>query len=295
MTDNVNYVPEDLVRYWRRCMGAVQRCRGVYEQYHLIEEQCCFRRLECRPFKSNGTVAAVSHNEDKIIITFRGTNPANKQAVYHDVQGSLVQETFLGRVHSGARQQLDHLWYTELEPYIEKLLRDDASRDIYLEGHSLGAMMAAIAYGRLSVTALRHEQFDRIPEGLVTFGKPMTGDGVFSARTGMMAGIQRITGNIEAMGHIRFINSTDFISRSAWARFGKYQDYRHGGVPFMLFNSGRCQRDPYRGQRVLEWVRARFRGPVSAGFSDHQIGEYVAAMEQLKIKGDDDDSVSADR
>ena len=279
-------VPEALVPHWDIVKGASRRSAAVYLDKHLIPERECFRNDfdETQVFLARGTCVAVSWSDERIEVTARGTNPKNKTAVRNDYLAVLAEENYLGSIHLGGRTELDHVW-SRVSGLIGELC-EEKHRRIYCVGHSLGGLMAEIAYARLAVAAVS-SCMKCLPFGLITFGKPLGGDARFCSWVETISDLHRMRESgdedCRAMGHVRFVNGTDFVTRVPSPWVPGFQRYRQSGVPFRFI--GDClKRDPYRVRVFSHWLGQRLsRHPISASFRDHSMSTYLEKIEKLQV------------
>lgn len=155
-----------------------------------------------QPFTGPSTQCYVAHNDDFVIVSFRGTQvikpelevplPDVVRAVIRDVLADarvrLVDSTLGGRVHCGFKSALAEVWEDRVSPHLSRLHAERA-RPVWFTGHSLGAALATLA-------ARSHSS----AQGLYTFGSPRVGDRNFAA-----------TFRLE--NSYRFVNNNDLVTR----------------------------------------------------------------------------------
>jgi triacylglycerol lipase len=203
---------------------------------------------EVRFYDRDGAQAYIFGNDFDVVVTCRGTEPADWNDVRADLSiGWAVGET-AGWVHRGFKREVDDLW-----PRLEQALVNN-TRALWFTGHSLGAAMAAICAGRCALSHIRSN-----PRALFTFGSPRIGTGRYV--------------NFVQFEAYRWVNNNDIVTRVPPAWMG----YRHKGQEIYLNAYGRI--------RHLTWwqrVKDRWRGFVGGlregrfdPFSDHSITRYV--------------------
>ena len=170
----------------------------------------------CRYFSSLSTQCYVAHNEDFVIVAFRGSEISERAGTekrdlrYIIADWVANSRTYLvdsgreGLVHQGFKEALDEVWEREyLEAYIDEVRKQGGrSRTVWFTGHSLGAALATLAADRYA---------DEVA-GLYTFGSPLVGDTAFA--------------NAFRVDHYRFVNNDDVVTKVPF--FG----IRFDGVPF---------------------------------------------------------------
>lgn len=210
-----------------------------------------------QPLSGPSTQCYVAHNDDFIIVAFRGTQVFKPGAgqdvfetlqhvvsdIYADVKFKLVDSGRAGLIHRGFRDALDEI-SADLFRLLDELRAENSNRTIWFTGHSLGAALATLAslgYG----TA----------KGLYTFGSPLVGDKKFAAHFDVDT--------------FRFVNGKDIVTRVP--PFGPVHPprffpvmYRHiGQVKYINQNREIRDRLPRRISlfgRVRNWVSRLFGG-----------------------------------
>lgn len=268
--------------YWDQIQGAAKRCQAVYVQAHLIPAHKAFSEFDgVEVFRSHRTVVAVAHDSERVFFTARGTDPRNKSAVMNDCRAVLTEERYLGRVHLGGRQELDHVWEKSREHVRE--LTGNGTRRLYCEGHSLGGLIAELFYARVA-----REEVSRclknLPYGLTTLGKPHGGDSDYAAWVDGVSNLHRMREEREAFGHCRIINGTDIVARLPPTWLLRFRKYNPSGIEFR-FCGDQLLREPYRLRVWSRWAKQRFgRHPIAASFYDHQIEAYADRMAAVKVQ-----------
>ena len=145
-------------------------------------------------FDQVGTQCVAAHNDDFILIAFRGTEAWEKMKligslgvsmdILRDIDLFLVNSGHKGKVHNGFQKALDEVWKS-LSDHIGKL---GEGRKLWLTGHSLGAALATLAASRVKNV-----------QGVYTFGSPLVGDKKFKR-------------NYQAKT-FRFVNNKDIVTQ----------------------------------------------------------------------------------
>ena len=178
-----------------------------YEEPEFAIE--CFQNigLQVKFFSEDNVQCYVVHNDNLVFIVFRGTQVYKPglsipqkdiwkefwQDLHCDIKVCLVDFEDESCVHKGFLEDLDKIWLSLIEPYLNNLTEENSQRTIWFTGHSLGAALATLA-------AYRHSNF----KGLYTFGSPLVGDAVFQ-RNFYRKGFHRKT--------YRFANNNDIITQ----------------------------------------------------------------------------------
>ena len=209
---------------------------------------------EIRFYDRDGAQAYVFGNERDAVVTCRGTEPNE----WNDIQADLDAVTDLaetvGRVHRGFKREVDDLW-----PRLESALVSN-ERTLWFTGHSLGGAMAAICAGRCKLSHIKST-----PEALFTYGSPRVGN-------------KRYVNHVR-LPYFRWVNNNDIVPRVP----PRWLGYRHTGEELYLDRNGKLS----NVQGVLR-MRDRFWGFLRSlrrwrvdHFSDHLMGEYIAAIRKL--------------
>jgi len=190
-------------------------------------------------------------NEDKYVLSFRGTEVTEKSNVIADMKAGKNIETPAGdKVHSGFRSEINKIW-----PDIEKAIVNIKKLDI--TGHSLGAAMATIAASRIQNKV----------ETLVTFGSPRVGD-------------KQFVDNLNVR-HYRVQNNCDDVTKVPPRLMG----FRHHGTHvYMNFYGEFRSFSPW--QRVKDMIRSRILGWENGehflGIKDHLMTNYIDQLSKSK-------------
>ena len=167
---------------------------------------------EVELFTGAGTQCYVAHNDDFLIVVFRGTEIRQRPGQFDfgniiedlntDADFRLVDSGQGGMVHRGFKTAMDEVW--EKQGLLDRLRsKDNGRRTFWFTGHSLGAALAVLAAQR----------YDGV-QGLYTYGSPRIGDLEFK--------------NSFPLKAYRFVNNNDLVTRVPPA--GLYQhvgDLKH--------------------------------------------------------------------
>lgn len=209
---------------------------------------------EVRFYDRDGAQAYIFASQHDAIVTCRGTEPHEWNDIRADLDAVTDVAETVGRVHRGFKREVDDLW-----PRLEKALQSN-ERPLWFVGHSLGGAMAAICAGRCKLSHIPSN-----PSGLFTYGAPRIGN--------------RRYVNYVRLPYFRWVNNNDIVPRVPPRLFG----YRHAGVEVYLDRNGRVA-----DTTGLVRARDRFWGFMRSlrrwridHFSDHLMGEYIAAIRGL--------------
>ncbi len=166
-------------------------------------------------FDRNGAFAFLAIREDALLLTFRGTEPADRIDYLTDVK--IVQKKFLdyGTAHQGFIEALD--WISEdIDAAITTLLAENP-RPAWVTGHSLGGALATLY-------SIRQH---KVVTSVYTMGTPRLG-GIKFAK------------NVEGLVNLyRLINDNDIIPRLPTPPF-----YAHIGSTYFMSSKGELLKDP---------------------------------------------------
>jgi pimeloyl-ACP methyl ester carboxylesterase len=154
-----------------------------------------------QPFSGPSTQCYVAHNDDFVIVAFRGTQVPkldegqdmlellkhSLRDIYTDAKFALVDAGQGYFVHRGFKKALEEVWGA-VSKHLNELKADKPDRKFWFTGHSLGAALATLAVDR----------YEHV-NGLYTFGSPLVGGRKFS--------------NQFRPGTFRFVNHNDIVTR----------------------------------------------------------------------------------
>lgn len=162
----------------------------AYAESDFAKNRFSAAGLKAKLFSGTSTQCYVAHNDDFVIVAFRGTQVNNFQDIVRDIyinaKFNLVDSEQGGFVHQGFKEGLEEIW-SNLLNHLNQLKTEKPERTFWFTGHSLGAALATLAadkYGNV--------------QGLYTFGSPLVGDDAFT--------------NDFYVNTYRFVNNNDFIT-----------------------------------------------------------------------------------
>lgn len=209
-------------------------------------------------FDRDGTQAFMVTDDDKIILSFRGTEPDRLEDWIADAR---IRKTGgpCGDVHRGFSRALNSVWED-----VEEALEDsrDKHQCVWIAGHSLGAALATLAVARLKF----REQPITV-SGLYTYGQPRTGSERFA---------DNFNQALRGRSH-RIVNNNDVVTRVPPSKL----DYSHVGSLHYFDSDGNLRSDAELSWWSRFWDRARGQLEAFAerslidGVEDHAIRNYV--------------------
>ena len=196
-----------------------------------------------------GAECLIVENSERVVLAFRGTEPAKLNDVLADLK--LIKHTAMagGKVHGGFKKEVDDLWMHVVKD-VEDNRQIKKPREINLCGHSLGAAMATIAATRLNGDV----------KALYTFGSPRVGGPLFIK-------------NIKCP-HMRFQNNNDIVTRMPPAFLG----FRHHGDMIYFNKDGLVTKGPTMEDFFLGVLNSWKRWKFFDGVVDHGIPHYVRSI-----------------
>jgi triacylglycerol lipase len=207
-------------------------------------------------FSGESTQCYIAHNDDFVIVAFRGSESRKREGapgrgIHYivadwlvDLNIDLVDSGQGGSVHQGFKEALDEVWNTQdqtgehqgLESYLNEISNEGGRRrSVWFTGHSLGAALATLAAARHGNAA-----------GLYTFGSPRVGDRVFAA------GFRVST--------YRLVNNDDLVTKVPLLG-----PYRHVGTTKYIDYEGVLHHNPGPWERAKDGLREAFRNTIDRG------------------------------
>ena len=161
-----------------------------YAETNFVEPEFQKVGLTTNFFSGKSTQCYVAHNDNFVIVAFRGTQVNDfrdmVRDIYTNAKFNLVDSKQGGFVHNGFKDGLEEIW-SNLQLHLNQLKTDKPERTFWFTGHSLGAALATLAADRYGSV-----------QGLYTFGSPLVGDDAFT--------------NDFYVNTYRFVNNNDFIT-----------------------------------------------------------------------------------
>lgn len=194
----------------------------------------------------DGAQCHVFHNDQDIIIGFRGTEPKQWSDVKADLLALKRKSSTEGKVHLGFLREINKLWDA-----IQEEVADKPDHQIWVCGHSLGGAMATLCANRLR---------ESVPI-LYTYGSPRVGGPIF-------------TRNCDVEHH-RYQNNNDVVPTVPFWLMG----FRHHGELHYINYYGNIRKLTF-WQRMKDSLRGRWKAltkfQLFDGVYDHNITEGYA-------------------
>ncbi len=248
-----------------------QAAKLVYEDDPIIQKTTKFKwqmpkykfiqDLNEDDDETTGTECFIAGDENKIIVSFRGTETDQLEDVVTDLKVRF-EEGPLGKVHRGFLGGVESVWEEILET-INKF--QDNGQSLWFTGHSLGAALAHITVAKLI------DDFDRPVYGLYTFGQPRVGDKIFARNF-----------NLEFKSrYFRFVNNNDLVTRVPF----RSMRYRHAGTFLYLDTENVLHSDIHWWNQFLDNVSGFMDDFGKIGLDnikDHNMSDYLEGLEKNK-------------
>lgn len=224
----------------------------------------------CEFFDNNGSQAFIAHDDEKIVVSFRGTQTEEIADLFADLN-VFHSPGPAGLVHSGFKQGLAEIWQpmsehihalrfersVDLGYRREKGLKvvageaNQGVRSIFFTGHSLGGALATLAAAEMKL-----RDSERPVAGLYTFGQPRVGNEEF------------VDAFNRAMGPraYRVVNNNDLVTRVAPRAMG----YGHIGAVRYLDTNKVLHKDIAWWDMFLDRVNGRLEDFLEV-FTEHDL------------------------
>lgn len=198
-------------------------CKIVDKGYSEIEEDVQLLDLKYKFFDKRDIQALIVYDSNKIIITFRSTEPQNLRDWLTNLNCRKTRYLYgNGLIHSGFERGIADI-YDYLHGYLTKIKSEVENRRIWLTGYSQGGALATLLPMWLKNTGML---FEYDIAGGYTFGSPRVGDSRFA---------QEFT-EIFGSKWYRTVNCSDYVTRIP----RRMLHYRH--IP--LLKEGKEEKEP---------------------------------------------------
>ncbi len=183
--------------------------------------------------KLTDTQALIVADDEKVIVSFRGTNGGLKDWWTNFDYTLIEHPKTMGKVHEGFTTALDTIWDAVKNTLFEYKGAAGKYRSLWFTGHSLGGALANLAVSRLL-------NDDYAVYGLYTFGQPRAGDREFARNF-----------NIDfKTRYFRFVNDRDIVTRIPKREMG----YNHAGIVLCFDTEGNLSADLHAWFRFQDQV-----------------------------------------
>ncbi|MBK1879439.1 lipase family protein [Pelagicoccus mobilis] len=223
-------------------------------------------------FDREGTFAYLAEDERNIIVSFRGTESADRIDYLTDARFIQKDFTIHGKAHSGFILALSKV-ESQILYSIKKRTSDAPDKKVWLTGHSMGAALATLF-------AIKYpEEVDAV----YAIGSPRTVNKALAQHWH------------ERLPLFRIVNNNDLVTRVPSPPF-----YQHIGPTYFLTSEGQLIIDPPKSRkwkdrlkghgqfarRLIEehWAQADFSAIPSDYFVDHSPLFYVEALQALALE-----------
>ena len=209
----------------------------------------------------NSAQATLIEHEDYLCMAFRGTDELSD---WLDNINAFSTKELFGEFHRGFWNSVEDVW----RPINKKFrsLQKKNKRPLFITGHSLGGAMATIAAAKLI-------HVDKPFISVYTFGQPRA----LSRETAQVF-------NVECKSRFfRFHNNNDIVTRVPARLMG----YSHVGNYLYITEEKEIYREVGFWFKFLDQVDGAVKDVKEKGFDgikDHNINEYLSAIEKWNIK-----------
>ena len=209
----------------------------------------------------NSAQAALIEHENYLCMAFRGTDEFSD---WLDNINAFSTKELFGEFHRGFWNSLEDVWQSINERF--RSLQEQNKRPIFITGHSLGGAMATIAAAKLI-------HVDKPFTSVYTFGQPRA----LSRETAQVF-------NVECKSRFfRFHNNNDIVTRVPARLMG----YSHVGNYLYITEEKEIYREVGFWFKFLDQIDGAVKDVKEKGFDgikDHDINEYLSAIEKWDIK-----------
>jgi len=255
-------------------------CKIVDKGYSEIEEDVQLLDIKYKFFDKRDIQALIVYDSDKVIITFRSTEPQNIRDWITNLRCRKTRYLYgNGLIHSGFEKGIADI-YDYLYCYLTKIKSEVKNRRIWLTGYSQGGALATLLPMWLKNTIMLSE-YDIA--GGYTFGSPRVGNKEFA---------REFTKNFGDRWY-RIVNCSDYITRIP-RRILHYKHVPENGKfePCYYFDEDGKLFYPYQSyslwKRFWDRVEGGFEGIINLELSlieHHKLDNYIKNLEN-SIKRD---------
>jgi hypothetical protein len=168
---------------------------------------------QCIGFEEKGTQYFIAHNNDFVLVSFRGTEVMEFEDMLTDAKWHMEPWGYGGQVHAGFKEAIAKSIGSGLFKSLD-VLTAQSKRTVWFTGHSLGAALATLAADAYART-----------NGAYTFGSPRVGNKEFAEDFTVSA--------------YRFVNNNDIVPRVPPPGL-----YSHVGNVFYINKDGLIEDNP---------------------------------------------------
>jgi triacylglycerol lipase len=236
-----------------------QAAKLAYQPLQIVENvvKNDWKMSNVRFIDKQETQCFVAGDDEKIIISFRGTEPSKMQDLMSDLKLRFTDHP-LGKVHRGFLKAIDYAWDDTIKTIQEFQTKEQT---IWFTGHSLGAALATLGVAKM---------YDKKPvQGLYTFGQPRTGDSKFAEKFDLKY----------KSSSFRFVNNNDIVTRVAPSVLG----YKHIGTFLYIDAAKNLHHDIQWWNQFKDTVKGSIEDlgkPGIAGIKDHDMDLYLKGIEK---------------
>jgi len=249
-----DFCPGDLTNkvyarfYFACCAQLAYKKPNITEKYF---RQAGFTSINLLDYE--GAQCYLLSNKDTAVIVFRGTEPKQKSDIWADLKTWKKKSQTKGSIHSGFMGETDKVWES-----VNKFVRDNKDKNLYIAGHSLGGAMASVASSRLQ----QHPPLKMT----YTYGSPRVGNSSWR--------------NFQTWSHQRMQNNNDVVTQTPPMLLG----FRHH-VPSVYINHYGNIRKLTRWQKTKDMFRGRWRAiqkfQFFDGIMDHNMDKYCLKLHKV--------------
>lgn len=219
---------------------------GIFSQYGFDRD---YKFMD-----NDGAQGHLAKNRKQIIITLRGTEPAQANDLIADA-AAWPKTNGVGWVHTGFRREARKLLET-----VKEYVAANPGSEIWIAGHSLGAAMSLYVAQELEFAG--HDQIT-----LFTFGCPRLGNETYI--------------NSIKLEHHRFVNCNDAVTLVP----PYFMGYRHHGQLHHITSDGTIK-DMSLLNEIVDRVKSKLRdmknGVKLSSLNDHSMDNYISKLSAIK-------------